>query len=96
MLRTTKTTEEFRPCILPFNETYHSIKLFYNTELEKKKRKIEAQTLYRGAILREKDFKKLKKSVYIEMFGFMSTSKNFNRAADFTQELGYIFVIHVP
>lgn len=30
------------------------------------------------------------------MFGFMSTSKSFERAAEFTSDLGYIFVIHVP
>ena len=52
MLRTMKTTDEFRPCILPFNETYQAIKCFYS----RKKSKIAKQTLYRGAKLRKKDF----------------------------------------
>ena len=30
------------------------------------------------------------------MFGFMSTSKNLQRAQEFTDRDGYIFVIHIP
>ena len=30
------------------------------------------------------------------MFGFMSTSKNFERAKEFTGASGYLFVIEVP
>jgi hypothetical protein len=37
-------------------------------------------TLYRGTRLREKDFKSLKAGVFIEMFGFMSTSKSLKQA----------------
>ena len=81
MLRTMKTTDEFRPCILPFNETYHAIKCFYK---QNNKGKIKKQTLYRGAKIRKKDLEGLKPNVYIEMFGFMSTSKNFERAKEFT------------
>lgn len=33
MLRTVKTSEEFKPCNLPFNETYHSIRLYYHNFL---------------------------------------------------------------
>ena len=75
-----KTTQEFKPCILPFNETYHSIKMFYTQDLVDNKRKIFQQTLYRGARLRKRDFNSLKVGSYIEMLGFMSTSKSFERA----------------
>ena len=51
LLRTMKTTDEFRPCVLPFNETYHSIKTFYKL----KKGIVPKQTLYRGAKLRKRD-----------------------------------------
>ena len=80
MLRTMKTPEEFRPCILPFNETYHSVKMYYLHNLLKNKRKIPAQTVYRGAKLRKRDFNNLNIGTYIEMLGFMSTSKNLERA----------------
>ena len=80
MLRTMKTTEEFRPCIFPFYENYHAIKLYYNKDLSQSLRKIKAQTLYRGAKLRKRDFNVLQPGVFIEMFGFMSTSKNLQRA----------------
>ena len=52
-------------------------------------------TLYRGAKLRKKDFKALKSGVFIEMFGFMSTSKNIESAKQFSDKDGYLFVIHV-
>ena len=77
MLRTLKTTEEFKPCVLPFNETYNSIKIYYSEKREKLNRRIPAMTLYRGARMRKIDFQALKVNSYIEMFGFMSTSKNF-------------------
>lgn len=96
MLRTVKTTEEFSPCILPFNETYHSIKQFYNHEMEQNKRKIHKKTVYRGTKMKKKDFRLLKKGVFIEMFGFMSTSKSLEKAATFTDESKYVFVIHIP
>lgn len=80
MLRTMKTTEEFRPCIFPFYENYHAIKYYYNKDLSQSLRKIKAQTLYRGAKLRKRDFNVLQPGVFIEMFGFMSTSKNLQRA----------------
>ena len=80
MLRTMKTTEEFKPCILPFCENYHSVKMFYMNDLVENGRVIPPQTLYRGAKLRLRDFLALKPDTYIEMFGFMSTSKNLERA----------------
>lgn len=96
MLRTMKTTEEFKPCIFPFYENYQAIKVFYKKDLEAWGRKIPAQTLYRGAKLRKRDFLVLKPGVFIEMFGFMSTSKNKQRAVEFTDRDGYIFIIHIP
>lgn len=79
MLRTMKTTQEFKPCVLPFNETYHSIRFFYQKELLPS-RKLQQMTLYRGTRLRLKDFQSLKPGVFIEMFGFMSTSKSLQQA----------------
>lgn len=59
MLRTLKTTEEFKPCILPFNETYHSIKYFYHESVKEYNGKIPKMELYRGAKLKMRDFKSL-------------------------------------
>ena len=55
--------------------------MFYTQDLVDNKRKIFQQTLYRGARLRKRDFNSLKVGSYIEMLGFMSTSKSFERAA---------------
>ena len=96
MLRTMKTAEEFRPCIFPFYENYHAVQHFYKRDMEKSSRRIAAQTLYRGAKLRQRDFRVLEPGVFVEMFGFMSTSKSLQRAQEFTDRDGYIFVIHVP
>lgn len=52
-------------------------------------------TLYRGAKLRKKDFDSLKPGTFIEMYGFMSTSKSMKRAEMFTDNEGYIIVVHV-
>jgi hypothetical protein len=76
MLRTLKTTEEFKPCILPFNENYSSVKIYYERFLKENNYRIPPMTLYRGAKLKQRDFANLRKGIYIEMFGFMSTSKN--------------------
>ena len=95
MLRTLKTTEEFKPCVLPFNETYHSIKHFYNDYLTQHQRKLPPMTLYRGAKLKKRDYQGLQPGDYIEMFGFMSTSKSLTSAQKFTDKDGYIFVIEV-
>ncbi len=59
MLRTLKSTEEFKPCILPFNENYHAIKLYYQEYLKEHNRKIPAMELYRGAKLKLRDFNSL-------------------------------------
>jgi len=52
-------------------------------------------TLYRGCRLSKKDFNQLKIGVFIEMFGFMSTSKSEERALDFVDRDGFVFVIHI-
>ena len=97
MLRTMKTTSEFKPCILPFYENYHALKMFFLKDLLKNNRVIRPQTLYRGTKLKQRDFNALKPNLFIEMFGFMSTSKSLKTAKQFTDRLtGYIFVIHVP
>lgn len=96
MLRTLKSTEEFKPCILPFNENYHAIKLYYQEYLKEHNRKIPAMELYRGAKLKLRDFNSLQPGVFIEMYGFMSTSKSLQSAKKFTDKDGYLFVIHVP
>ena len=95
MLRTLKSTEEFKPCILPFNETYHSVKMFYNEFIKQHKRKIPKMKLFRGARLKKRDFNSLEPGVFIQMYGFMSTSKSEESAKKFTDKDGYLFVIHV-
>jgi len=45
-------------------------------------------TLYRGAKLKKKDFYSLNKGDFIEMFGFMSTSKSLSSAQKFTDKDG--------
>jgi len=65
MLRTLKTTEEFKPCILPFNETYQSVKIFYQQFLKDNHRKVPEMTLYRGAKLKKRDFKSLNPGDFI-------------------------------
>lgn len=52
-------------------------------------------TLYRGAKLRKRDFRALNAGDFIEMYGFMSTSKSLKSALKFTDKDGYVFVIHV-
>lgn len=52
-------------------------------------------TLYRGCKLSKKDFNQLKPGTFVEMFGFMSTSKSHDRALDFVDRDGFLFVIHV-
>lgn len=46
--------------------------------------------------MRLRDFQCLSPGVFIEMFGFMSTSKNLERAKEFCDRDGYIFIITVP
>lgn len=54
-----------------------------------------AMTLYRGSKLKLRDFKSLQPGVFIEMYGFMSTSKSLESAKKFADQDGYIFVIQV-
>ena len=46
--------------------------------------------------MRKKDFESLKENSFIEMFGFMSTSKNYEKATEFAGRSGYMFAIHIP
>jgi hypothetical protein len=95
MLRTVKTSEEFKPCNLPFHETYHSIRLYYHNFLKESNEEVPEMTLYRGCKLSKKDVNQLKPGAFVEMFGFMSTSKSRERALEFVDRDGYLFVIHV-
>lgn len=52
-------------------------------------------TLYRGARLKKRDYKMLREGDFIEMFGFMSTSKSRQSAEKFTDSDGYLFIINV-
>ncbi len=69
--------------------------MYYQKYLTEINRNIEDMVLYRGSKINKRDFESLKKGVFIEMFGFMSTSKNIERAKSFTDREGYIFVIHI-
>ena len=80
LLRIMRTAEEFKPCILPFSETYQAITSFYKKDLHSWDRWIPAQILYRGATLKKRDFEILQPGVFIEMLGFMSTSKSKEKA----------------
>ena len=51
--------------------------------------------LYRGAKLKKRDFQNILPGTFIEMYGFMSTSKSIETAKKFTDKDGYVFVIHV-
>jgi hypothetical protein len=96
MLRTMKTTAEFQPCIFPFYETYNSLKVLYDIDLKQSSYTIPAQTLYRGTPLRDGDVNRLKPGTFIEVLGFMSTSKNSEKALEFCDQNRYLFVIEVP
>ncbi len=54
-----------------------------------------AMTLYRGARLKKRDYKMLRQGDFIEMFGFMSTSKSRQSAEKFTDSDGYLFIISI-
>ena len=58
-------------------------------------RKVPKMELYRGAKLKKRDFQNLLPGTFIEMYGFMSTSKSIETAKKFTDKDGYVFVIHV-
>lgn len=59
MLRLSRNSEEFRPCVIPFNETYLAIKHIYKQYLGPTRNKISKFTAYRGAKLRNSDVKSL-------------------------------------
>ena len=74
---------------------YNSVKIYYNEYLSEHSRKLPGMQLYRGARLKKRDFNSLKPGVFIEMFGFMSTSKSLDSAKKFTDKDGYVFIINV-
>ena len=54
-------------------------------------------TLYRGARLNVGDLNRLRPGVFIEMYGFMSTSEKKDIALNFTDsKSGIIFKIQIP
>ena len=77
-LRLMKPVEQFKNYSYAFFETYYAIKHYHK---EKKKNKIEKGIYYRGAkCFRQRDLSYLMSKEaegdFIEMFGFLSTSKN--------------------
>jgi hypothetical protein len=74
MLRLSRNAEEFRPCVIPFSETYLAIKHFYKQALRGHGEKRQRFTAYRGAKLRRNDVKSLRVGSLIELLGFTSTS----------------------
>lgn len=69
--------------------------MFYQKDLLPS-RVLPKMTLYRGTRLKLRDFLFLKPGVFIEMFGFMSTSKKEEQAKKFAESAdSYMFVIHV-
>lgn len=74
ILRLSRSSEEFRPCTIPFNETYHAIRHYYKKYLNETNRVFKKFITYRGAKLRNSDVKSLSIGSYIELLGFTSTS----------------------
>ncbi len=73
ILRLSHTAEEFRPVTIPFNETYHAIKHYYQ-RYRKEGPSSKRIVTYRGAKLRNNDAASLEVGSYIELLGFTSTS----------------------
>jgi hypothetical protein len=89
MLRLSRNSEEFRPCVIPFNETYLAIKHFYKQRKEKGQNFIA----YRGARLRRSDVKSLRVGSLIELLGFTSTSLRQEQAQKFMDNDSYLIEI---
>ncbi len=97
MLRVCRNVEEFKPLTIPFNENYNAIKYFYNHTLQTQSNELPSYQLYRGASVKQMDFNQLKQGDFIELLGFVSTSKdetyvkdNFIRSKD---DFLFIFTI---
>ena len=79
---------------------YWAIKHYYKKYLEDNDRIIPKKTVYRGTKLKKHDLKSLEDNSFIEIFGFMSTSKSMEKAKGFgsnTEKKNQIlFVIEIP
>jgi hypothetical protein len=95
MLRLSRNSEEFRPCVIPFNETYLAIKFLYRQHLNANRGKSIKFTAYRGARLRNSDVKSLKIGSLIELLGFTSTSLKQQQAQKFMDNDSYLIEIVV-
>lgn len=93
ILRLSRTAEEFRPCTIPFNETYHAIKHYYKKYRLETKNKKKQIVVYRGAKLRNSDVKALAVGSYIELLGFTSTSLKRSEAEKFMDGDSFLFEI---
>lgn len=58
ILRLSRSSEEFRPCTIPFNETYHAIRHYYS-RFRNETNRINRILTYRGSKLRNNDVKSL-------------------------------------
>jgi hypothetical protein len=81
-----RSSEEFHPCALPFNETYHAIRYFYNLSRHEKK----SFKAYRGCKLKLSEVNSLAKGSYIELLGFASSSLDKNIALKFMDGDSYL------
>ena len=95
MLRLSRNSEEFRPCVIPYNETYLAIKHLYKQYLGPTRNKISKFTAYRGAKLRNSDVKSLQIGSLIELLGFTSTSLKREQAQKFMDNDSYLIEIIV-
>ena len=82
---------------------YWAIKHYYKKYLEENERIIPKQTVYRGTKLKKHDLKSLEDNEdnsFIEIFGFMSTSKSIEKAKGFgikaEKKNPVLFVIEIP
>lgn len=89
ILRISRSPEEFRPCTIPFNETYHSILYFYRRHRQES-RAVKRMKTYRGSKLRNSDVENLRIGSYIELLGFTSTSLKREQAEKFMDNDSYL------
>lgn len=95
ILRLSRNSEEFRPCTIPFHETYHAISHFYQHTRKQDGKAVKKMVVYRGAKLRNSDIRAIEIGAYIELLGFTSTSLNRSEAEKFMDGDSYLFEIHI-
>jgi hypothetical protein len=88
LLRLARSSEEFRPCTVPFNETYQAIKHFHSLSSNRK-----GFRAYRGAKLKGAEVNALAIGSYVELLGFTSSSLDRTVAMRFMDEDSYLIVI---